>query len=101
MYKPYGIGRLQKVRNGIVKVEFNPSVFMDPPYRLTSGDRYNKRMHWHGAGQVLFTVRRMKRWTNSANLTLKQNARPSLTGCFRTVFPGWTSAMRSLWTRSA
>src|SRR5207253_4902066 len=26
-------GRVQKVRNGQVKVEFNPSVFMSPPYR--------------------------------------------------------------------
>ena len=33
MYKEYGVGRVQKVRNGLAKVEFNPSVFMEPPYR--------------------------------------------------------------------
>src|SRR5712692_4207334 len=33
MYKEYGVGRVQKVRNGMAKVEFNPSVFMTPPYR--------------------------------------------------------------------
>ena len=31
MYKEYGVGRVQKVRNGLAKVEFNPSVFMEPP----------------------------------------------------------------------
>jgi len=33
LYKSYGIGRVQKVRSGQAKVEFNPSVFMQPPYR--------------------------------------------------------------------
>ncbi len=33
LYKPYGIGRVQKARNGMAKIEFNPSVFMEPPYR--------------------------------------------------------------------
>ena len=33
LYKPYGTGRIQKLRNGHAKVEFNPSVFMPPPYR--------------------------------------------------------------------
>ena len=33
MYKEYGVGRVQKSRNGMAKVEFNPSVFMEPPYR--------------------------------------------------------------------
>src|SRR5438128_8676929 len=33
LYKPYGTGRVQKLRNGQAKVEFNPSVFMPPPYR--------------------------------------------------------------------
>ena len=31
-YKRYGIGRVQKARNGYAKVEFNPSVFKEPPY---------------------------------------------------------------------
>ena len=33
IYKHYGIGRIQKVRGPQAKVEFNPSVFMPPPYR--------------------------------------------------------------------
>jgi ERCC4-related helicase len=33
LYRPYGIGRVQKVRGAHAKVEFNPSVFMEPPYR--------------------------------------------------------------------
>src|SRR6266545_4041393 len=33
LYKGYGIGRIQKVRGAQAKVEFNPSVFMPPPYR--------------------------------------------------------------------
>jgi len=33
LYKSYGIGRIQKVRGAQAKVEFNPSVFMQPPYR--------------------------------------------------------------------
>jgi ERCC4-related helicase/HKD family nuclease len=33
LYKSYGIGLIQKVRGAQAKVEFNPSVFMLPPYR--------------------------------------------------------------------
>ena len=33
IYKHYGTGRIQKVRGPQAKVEFNPSVFMPPPYR--------------------------------------------------------------------
>ena len=33
LYKGYGIGRIQKVGGAQAKVEFNPSVFMPPPYR--------------------------------------------------------------------
>ena len=33
LYRDYGIGRIQKVRGPHAKVEFNPSVFMPPPYR--------------------------------------------------------------------
>lgn len=33
LYIAYGIGRIQKVRGAQAKVEFNPSVFMHPPYR--------------------------------------------------------------------
>jgi len=33
LYRAYGTGRVQKLRNGQAKVEFNPSVFMPPPFR--------------------------------------------------------------------
>src|SRR3989454_6573327 len=33
LYESYGIGYVQKVRGAQAKVEFNPSVFMQPPYR--------------------------------------------------------------------
>jgi len=33
IYRQYGVGRIQKVRGHQAKVEFNPSVFMPPPYR--------------------------------------------------------------------
>lgn len=33
LYQCYGVGRIQKVRGEQAKVEFNPSVFMAPPYR--------------------------------------------------------------------
>ncbi len=36
MYKEYGVGRVTLVRREYVKVEFNPSVFMTPPYRTES-----------------------------------------------------------------
>lgn len=32
IYKEYGVGRIQKARGEYAKVEFNPSVFMLPPY---------------------------------------------------------------------
>jgi ERCC4-related helicase len=33
LYKTYGVGHIQKIRGEQAKVEFNPSVFMQPPYR--------------------------------------------------------------------
>ncbi len=33
IFRPYGVGVVTKVKNGVAKVEFNPSVFMEPPYR--------------------------------------------------------------------
>lgn len=33
LFRRYGGGRVQKVVKGIAKVEYNPSVFMEPPYR--------------------------------------------------------------------
>ena len=33
IYKPLGVGKVQKVRDSLCKVEFNPTVFSRPPYR--------------------------------------------------------------------
>ncbi len=33
MYRDYGVGKVYKVRDGLCKVEFNPSVFSLPPFR--------------------------------------------------------------------
>src|SRR5260370_16319061 len=33
IYRPLGVGRVQKVRDHQCKVEFNPTVFSLPPYR--------------------------------------------------------------------
>jgi superfamily II DNA or RNA helicase len=33
MYRGYGVGKVYKVRDGLCKVEFNPSVFSLPPFR--------------------------------------------------------------------
>jgi len=33
LYKHYGTGQVRRLKNGHAKVEFNPSVFMPPPYR--------------------------------------------------------------------
>jgi len=33
IYRSYGVGKVYKVRDGLCKVEFNPSVFSLPPFR--------------------------------------------------------------------
>ena len=33
MYRDYGVGKVYKVRDGLCKVEFNPSVFSLRPFR--------------------------------------------------------------------
>lgn len=33
IFRPYGVGVVTLVKNGVAKVEFNPSVFMEPPFR--------------------------------------------------------------------
>ncbi len=33
MYRDYGVGKVYRVRDGLCKVEFNPSVFSLPPFR--------------------------------------------------------------------
>ena len=41
IYKPLGVGRVQKVRDSQCKVEFNPTVFSRPPYRSENKILYN------------------------------------------------------------
>ena len=33
LYRPHGVGTVQKVRDELCKLEFNPSVFSTPPHR--------------------------------------------------------------------
>jgi len=33
IYRPFGVGKVQKVRDSLCKVEFNPCVFSRPPFR--------------------------------------------------------------------
>jgi len=33
IYRPYGVGKVQKIRGDLCKVEFNPGVFSKPPHR--------------------------------------------------------------------
>jgi len=37
MYKEYGVGRVQKMRNGLAKIEFNPSAFLPRRGRMRRG----------------------------------------------------------------
>jgi len=44
LYKSYGVGYIQKIRGEQAKVEFNPSVFMHPPYRSENKILYLKEI---------------------------------------------------------
>src|SRR5712692_4872190 len=77
MYKEYGVGRVQKVRNGMAKVEFNPSVFMQPPYRSE-----NKILHLAEIERVDSPLDRTARgqWEEPWRFELKMLAARFLTG---------------------
>jgi SNF2 family DNA or RNA helicase len=77
IFKPCGIGRVQKVRNGIVKVEFNPSVFMEPPYRSE-----NKLIKVEETERVDTPLDRVKRgeWDEAWRFEMKVLAARFLTG---------------------
>jgi ERCC4-related helicase len=77
MYKPYGVGRVVKVRGDLAKVEFNPSVFMAPPYRSE-----NKLLHFHEMERVETPVERAARneWEEPWRFELKMQAARFLTG---------------------
>jgi len=58
LFKGYGVGRIQKVRGPQAKVEFNPSVFMQPPFRsenkilqLAELERVDSPLEWASRGK--------------------------------------------------
>ena len=76
LYKGYGIGRIQKVRGTQAKVEFNPSVFMPPPYRSE-----NKILHLAEIEGIDSPLERAVReqWDDSWRFELKMLATRFLT----------------------
>lgn len=77
LYKSYGIGRIQKARGPQAKVEFNPSVFMQPPYRSE-----NKILHLAEIERVDSPLDRAARgqWEEPWRFELKMLAARFLTG---------------------
>ena len=77
LYASYGVGRVQKVRNGIVKVEFNPSVFMQPPYR---SENKLLKLEEDGARRDAARARRARKWDEAWRFELRVQAARFLTG---------------------
>jgi SNF2 family DNA or RNA helicase len=77
LYIGYGIGRVQKVRGAQAKVEFNPSVFMPPPYRSE-----NKILQLAEMERVETPLERAARgqWDEAWRFELKMQAARFLTG---------------------
>ena len=77
LYKEYGVGCIQKARGAQAKVEFNPSVFMPPPYRSE-----NKILHLAEIERVDTPLERAARgqWDESWRFELKMLAARFLTG---------------------
>jgi ERCC4-related helicase/HKD family nuclease len=77
LYKEYGVGRIQKARGAQAKVEFNPSVFMSPPYRSE-----NKILHLAEMERVDTPLERAARgqWDEPWRFELKMLAARFLTG---------------------
>jgi hypothetical protein len=77
LYRPYGIGRIQKVRGPAAKVEFNPSIFMRPPYRSE-----NKVLQLAEIERVDTPLERAQRgqWDDPRRFELKLLAARFLTG---------------------
>jgi SNF2 family DNA or RNA helicase len=77
LYKSYGVGRVQKVRNDHAKIEFDPSVFMAPPYRSE-----NKILHLNEIQKVDSPLDRALRgaWEEPWRFELKMQAARFLTG---------------------
>jgi ERCC4-related helicase/HKD family nuclease len=76
LYKEYGVGRIQKARGAQAKVEFNPSVFMLPPYRSE-----NKILHLAEIERVDTPLERAGRgqWDDTWRFELKMLAARFLT----------------------
>ncbi len=77
LYRSYGVGRIVKVRGEQAKVEFNPSVFMPPPYRSE-----NKILHFSEMERVETPLERAARggWEEPWRFELKVQAARFLTG---------------------
>src|SRR5437762_9749996 len=77
LYKSYGVGYIQKIRGEQAKVEFNPSVFMQPPYRSE-----NKILYLKALQRVDSPLDRAARgeWDEPWRFELKMTAARSLTG---------------------
>ena len=70
LYKSYGVGYIQKIRGEQAKVEFNPSVFMQPPYRSENKILYLKELDRAARGE----------WDEPWRFELKMAAARFLTG---------------------
>ncbi|HJP92339.1 MAG TPA: helicase-related protein [Pyrinomonadaceae bacterium] len=77
LYKSYGVGYIQKIRGEQAKVEFNPSVFMQPPYRSENKILYLKELE-----RIDSPIERAKRgeWEEPWRFELKMAAARFLTG---------------------
>ncbi len=77
LYRGYGIGRIQKVRNAQAKVEFHPSVFQPPPYRTES-----KVLQLEELERIDTPLQRAERgeWDEAWRFELKMQAARFLTG---------------------
>ncbi len=77
LYQQYGVGHIQKVRGEHAKVEFNPSVFMQPPYRSE-----NKILQLAEVERVDSPLERAARgeWEEPWRFELKMMAARFLTG---------------------
>src|SRR6516165_4406029 len=77
LYRSYGVGRVVKARGDQAKVEFNPSVFMPPPYRSE-----NKILHASEMERVETPLERAARgeWEEPWRFELKVQAARFLTG---------------------
>jgi ERCC4-related helicase len=77
LYKHYGVGRVQKVKSGHAKVEYNPSVFMSPPFRSE-----NKILQLDQIERIDTPLERAARgqWDEAWRFELKMLAARFLTG---------------------